>query len=106
MCLAAPLYVDLLDLSFPRQNKIIEIYCELPNRFGRNIQVVPADLDLSALCAALLSSDTVGDAELHPDVSRLLRLCNNLNKMSGEISLDAFEDRVGSRDDWRVATSE
>lgn len=66
------------------------------------------DLDLSvALCAALLSSNTAGDVELHPYVSaRLLRFCDSLNKMTGEISLDASEDRVGSRDDWRVGTSE
>ncbi|XP_011158611.1 FMRFamide-related peptides [Solenopsis invicta] len=58
-------------------------------RFGRNIQVVPADLDLSAVCSALVSNGVVNDAELHPDISRLLRLCNGLNKITGEISLNA-----------------
>ncbi|XP_032668764.1 FMRFamide-related peptides-like [Odontomachus brunneus] len=67
-------------------------------RFGRNthIQVVPADLDLSAVCSVLVSSGVISDGELHPDVLRLLRLCNSLNKITGEINLDAFEDQIES----------
>ncbi|KAL6258944.1 hypothetical protein P5V15_008870 [Pogonomyrmex californicus] len=64
-------------------------------RFGRNVQVVPADLDLSAVCSALVSNGVVSDAELHPDVSRLLRLCNGLNKITGEISLDISGSQGG-----------
>ncbi|XP_014488304.1 PREDICTED: FMRFamide-related peptides-like [Dinoponera quadriceps] len=67
-------------------------------RFGRNahIPVVPADLDLSAVCSVLMSSSMISDAELHSDVLRLLRLCNSLNKITGEINLDSFEDRINS----------
>ncbi|XP_012531478.1 FMRFamide-related peptides [Monomorium pharaonis] len=64
-------------------------------RFGRNVQVVPADLDLSAVCSALVSNGVVNDAELHPDVSRLLRLCNGLNKITGDISLDTSGSQDG-----------
>ncbi|XP_011865913.1 PREDICTED: uncharacterized protein LOC105560966 [Vollenhovia emeryi] len=65
-------------------------------RFGRNVQVVPADLDLSVVCSALISNGVVNDTELHPDISRLLRLCNGLNKMTGEISLEgASENQDG-----------
>lgn len=56
---------------------------------------MPADLDLSAVCSALMSSGMVNDTELHPDVSRLLRLCNSLNKITGEISLDTSENQDG-----------
>ncbi|XP_019697891.2 FMRFamide-related peptides isoform X2 [Harpegnathos saltator] len=67
-------------------------------RFGRNthIQVVPADLDMSAVCSVLVSNSVMSEAELHPDVLRLLRLCNSLNKITGEINLDAFEDQIDS----------
>ncbi|XP_029663486.1 FMRFamide-related peptides-like [Formica exsecta] len=61
-------------------------------RFGRNIQMVPADLDMSAVCSAFMSNGAISDAGLHPDVTRLFRFCNNLNKItSGGISLDALE---------------
>ncbi|XP_024882918.1 FMRFamide-related peptides-like [Temnothorax curvispinosus] len=65
-------------------------------RFGRNVQVVPADLDLSEVCSALISNGVVNDTELHPDVSRLLRLCNGLNKITGEISLDGTSESQDS----------
>ncbi|KMQ91937.1 hypothetical protein RF55_8139 [Lasius niger] len=67
-------------------------------RFGRNIQIVPADLDLSAVCSALMSNGAVSDAGLHPDVTRLFRLCNNLNKITGEISLDTLETDSNHRE--------
>ncbi|XP_072746258.1 FMRFamide-related peptides [Anoplolepis gracilipes] len=67
-------------------------------RFGRNIQVVPADLDLSAVCSALMSNGVVSNAELHPDVTRLFRLCNNLNKITGEISLNTLETDSNHRE--------
>jgi len=54
---------------------------------------VPADLDLSAICSALMSNGVINDTELHPDVSRLLRLCSGLNKITGEISLDISESQ-------------
>ncbi|XP_018395383.1 PREDICTED: FMRFamide-related peptides-like [Cyphomyrmex costatus] len=60
-------------------------------RFGRNVQVVPADLDLSAVCSALVSNIVVSETKLYPDISRLLRLCNGQNKIIDEISLDASE---------------
>ncbi|XP_012217838.1 FMRFamide-related peptides-like [Linepithema humile] len=67
-------------------------------RFGRNIQVVPTDLNLSAMCSALMSSSVASDAALHPDVSRLYRLCNSLGKITGDISLDTFEDQLDRRE--------
>lgn len=70
------------------------------NRFGRNVQVVPADLDLSAVCTALVSNGVINDAELHPDVSRLLRLCNGLNKITGEIDLDGSMENQDGRREW------
>lgn len=72
------------------------------NRFGRNVQVVPVDLDLSAVCLALLSNSVVNNTELHPDVSRVLRLCNGLNKITGEISLDGASENqdVTSHHEW------
>ncbi|RLU15645.1 hypothetical protein DMN91_011399, partial [Ooceraea biroi] len=66
-------------------------------RFGRNIQIAPADVDLSTVCSALTLNGVSSDAELHPDGLRLLHLCNSLNKIAGEISLDTFEDQAVSR---------
>ncbi|XP_020290710.1 FMRFamide-related peptides-like [Pseudomyrmex gracilis] len=64
-------------------------------RFGRNVQLVPADVDLSAVCQTIMSNNMISDAELHPDVARLLRLCNSLNKITGEINVDdLFEDQA------------
>lgn len=67
-------------------------------RFGRNIQIVPTDFDLSAVCSALMSNGAISDAGLHPDVTRLFRLCNNLNKITGEISLDSLETNSNHRE--------
>ncbi|KYQ57837.1 hypothetical protein ALC60_03193 [Trachymyrmex zeteki] len=60
-------------------------------RFGRSVQVVPTDLDLSAVCSELVSNIVVSETKLHPDVSKFLRLCNGLNKIIDEISLDVSE---------------
>lgn len=57
---------------------------------------MPADLDLAAVCSVLMSNGVISDAELHPDVLRLQTLCNSLNKITGEISLDTLEDQIDS----------
>lgn len=64
-------------------------------RFGRNVQIVPADLDLSTLCSALMSNGAISDAGLHPDVTSLFRLCN---KITGKIDLDTLETDSNRRE--------
>ncbi|XP_029159793.1 FMRFamide-related peptides-like isoform X1 [Nylanderia fulva] len=66
-------------------------------RFGRNIQIVPPELDLSAVCSVFMNG-AVSDTVLHPDVMRLFRLCNNLNKIAGDISLDTLETDSNHRE--------
>lgn len=56
------------------------------------MQLVPADIDLSAVCQTIMSNSMISDAELHPDVARLLRLCNSLNKIIGGINVDDLFD--------------
>lgn len=62
------------------------------------MQVVPTDLNLSTVCSALMSNSVVSEEALHPDVSRLYRLCNNLSKIAGDISVDTFEDQLDRRE--------
>ncbi|XP_068987321.1 FMRFamide-related peptides-like isoform X2 [Bombus flavifrons] len=66
-------------------------------RYGRNVQVYPLEIDMTAMCSHLLSNDEIND--LHPYEARLLRLCNILNNSDIEHrnSPDFLEDRLGSK---------
>ncbi|XP_043249419.1 FMRFamide-related peptides-like [Colletes gigas] len=46
-------------------------------RFGRNTQVYPLEIDMTAMCSDLMANDET--KEFHPYEARLLRLCNILN---------------------------
>lgn len=51
-------------------------------RFGRNVQVYPLEIDMTAMCSDLMLNDEMKD--LHPYEARLLRLCNVLGNVDAE----------------------
>ncbi|XP_076663714.1 FMRFamide-related peptides [Andrena cerasifolii] len=66
-------------------------------RFGRNVQIYPVEIDMTAMCSDLLSSDDLKD--LHPYEARLLRLCGILSNIDAEhrSSLDFLEERTDAK---------
>ncbi|KAL0116992.1 hypothetical protein PUN28_010098 [Cardiocondyla obscurior] len=66
-------------------------------RFGRNAQVVPADLVFAAMCSTLVPNEATRNTDMPLDVLRLVRLCNSLDKITGVINLDGIsESRDGA----------
>lgn len=65
------------------------------NRFGRNSQIYPLEIDVTGMCSDLLLNEEIKN--LHPFEARLLRLCNVLSNMDAEHrnTLDFLEERAG-----------
>ncbi|CAL7952125.1 unnamed protein product [Xylocopa violacea] len=68
-------------------------------RYGRNVQTYPVEIDMTAVCSDLLSTDQIKD--LHSYEARLLRLCNILSNIDDEHrnSLDFLEEPLDSKHD-------
>ncbi|KAG7202405.1 hypothetical protein KM043_018721 [Ampulex compressa] len=64
-------------------------------RYGRNLHVLPLELDVTAMCPEVLSGEVTTGKDLHPYFSRLLRVCNLLsNDVDRGNALDYLDDRA------------
>ncbi|XP_017880145.1 FMRFamide-related peptides-like [Ceratina calcarata] len=60
-------------------------------RYGRNVPTYPVEIDVTAMCTELLSTEQSKD--LHPYEAKLLRLCDVLNSVDEHRnSLDFLQD--------------
>ncbi|XP_076249346.1 FMRFamide-related peptides [Calliopsis andreniformis] len=67
-------------------------------RYGRNMQIYPAEIDMTAMCSDILSNDDIRN--LHPYEAKLLRLCDILSNIDEyRNSLNFLEDRGDSKHD-------
>lgn len=68
-------------------------------RFGRNMQIYPLELDLTTVCSELTSIDGNSSRDEHPQIARLLRLCNTLNNLDEEQrhDFDFLEEQTGPK---------